>query len=198
MSAKAATNTAAERAYTEPQNYGPDKGNAILAAWQGLYWLFGARAEGFRVTPEGVYVDGLTMWSDYSPTDIVEDISRRNRRLDLIETYPIVQGENPPPFATSQDVTLYMVQFWKGSQGDNSSRSPQYLRKASAEFKQTVGLKAKRGPRRKIFRVDALNEIDPTAFKDVEISEIDAFIATLKEAKASIVEHNSTVENPTA
>jgi hypothetical protein len=185
MSAKTATTTVEERTRTEPLNYGPDKGNAILAAWQGLHWLFGAEADSFNVTPEGVYVNGLTMWSDYTPTQIVEDISKKERRLDLIFTYPIVNGENPAPFATSQEVTLYMVQFFRGSQEDGSSKSPQYLRKAAADFKATVGLKAKRGPKRKIFRLDNLDAIDPTMLKDVDPSDLDHLMAAIREAKAA-------------
>lgn len=185
MSAKTTTNGAEERTLTEPQNYGPDKANAVLAAWQGLYHLFGARAVSFKVTAEGVFVEGLTIWSEYNLSQIVEDINKRDRRLDLIELYPIVQGENPPDFESSQEITLFMVQFFRGSVEDNSSKSPQYLRKAAADYKRTIGLQAKRGPKRKIFRLDNLDAIDPTMLKDVDSADLDHLMAAIREAKAA-------------
>ena len=180
-----ATTSVAERTHTEPLNYDPDRGNAILAAWRGLYWLFGARAESFSVTPEGVFVNGLTVWGDYNPEQIVADISKKDRRLELVPTYFYVMGVAPEPFANSQEVTQFMVQYFRGSVEDNSSKSPAYLRKAAAEFKAIVGLKAKRGPKRKIIRLDNLDAIDADTLKGVDSAELDKLMAVIRETMAA-------------
>lgn len=165
---------------TESLNYGPDKGGAILAAWRGLYWLFGARVDAFHVTPEGILVEGLTMAGDYNPSTIVEDISKKNRRLELVPTYFYVNGTPPEPFDISQEITQFMVQFFRGSVEENSSRAPQYLRKAAAEFKTSVGLKSKRGPKRKVIRVDQLENVDMEVLKQVPLDELEKFMETLR------------------
>ena len=146
--------------------YGPDKGSAILAAWQGLYHLFGARAS-FRVTPEGVFVDSLTCNPQYDVDTIVEDISKHNRRLELIPTLFWVQGEAPADFADVAAITALMVQYWRGSVEDNTSKTPAYLKDAVADYKANRNLLKKRGPKRKIFRLDSLDDIDETTLKGI-------------------------------
>jgi len=172
-------------ARTEPLNYGPDKGGAILAAWRGLYWLFGARVDAFRVTPEGILVEGLTMAGDYNPSTIVEDISKKNRRLELVPTYFYVNGTPPEPFEISQEITQFMVQFFRGSVEENSSRAPQYLRKAAAEFKTSVGLKSKRGPKKKVIRIDQLENVDVETLSQIPVAELEKFMETLQSIRDS-------------
>lgn len=152
-------------------------GNAVLAAWQGIYHLFDGRAK-FEVTPDGVIVHDFTVDAKYDPEQIVKDISHRNRRLDLIPTYLWVQGENPEPFVDAKEMTQFMVQYFRGAVEEGSSRSPKYVRDAVQNFKAGNNLAKKRGPRKKIFRVDNLSELDASALVGVNASEL----ARLKEA----------------
>ena len=149
-----------------PVNYGPDKGSAILAAWQGLYHLFGARGT-FRVTEDGVFVDNLYCDPQFNLDQIVTDISKHNRRLELVPTYFWVQGQEPAYFADVAAITAFMVQYFRGSVEDGTSKTPAYLKDAVANSKATHNLLKKRGPRRKVFRLDALDDIDETALKNI-------------------------------
>jgi len=151
---------------TPTKFYGPDKGNAVLAAWQGMYHLFGARGS-FRVTPDGVFVDNLTCDPKYDLDQIVEDISKHNRRLELIPTLFWVNGEVPADFADVSAITALMVQYWRGSVEDNSSKTPTYLKDAVADYKATRSMLKKRGPKRKVFRLDSLDDIDEQTLKGI-------------------------------
>jgi hypothetical protein len=164
---------------TQPITVGVENGagNAVLAAWQGIYHLFGGRAN-FEITTDGVIVNDFTVDAKYDAEQIVQDISHRNRRLDLIPTYLWVQGEEPEPFADAKEMTQFMVQYFRGSVEEGSSRAPKYVRDAVQNFKSNNNLAKKRGPRKKIFRVDNLSELDASALVGVNASEL----ARLKEA----------------
>ena len=148
------------------KNYGPDKGGAILAAWKGMYHLFGAQGT-FRVTPEGVFVDNLSVGPEFDLDQIVEDISKHNRRLELIPTLFWVNGETPADFADVSEITAFMVQYFRGSVEDNSSKTPTYLKDAVASYKANRNLLKKRGPKRKVFRLDSLDDIDESTLKGI-------------------------------
>jgi hypothetical protein len=164
--------------------YGPDKGSAVLAAWQGLYHLFGARAT-FRVTPDGVFVDNLTCDPKYDMDQIVEDISKHNRRLELVPLIFWVQGQAPDDFADVAAITALMVQYWRGSVEDNSSKTPGYLKDAVADYKATRNLLKKRGPKRKVFRLDSLDDIDESTLKGISPEALSRLRETINAAMAA-------------
>jgi hypothetical protein len=191
--AKANATTEAETR-TQPITVGTENGagNAVLAAWQGIYHLFGGRAT-FEVSPDGVIVNDFTVDAKYDPEQIVLDISHRNRRLDLIPTYLWVQGEEPEPFADAKDMTQFMVQYFRGAVEEGSSRSPKYVRDAVQNFKANNNLAKKRGPRKKIFRVDNLSELDASALVGVNASEL----ARLKEAVERALSAQNKIDEQT-
>ena len=156
-------------------------GNAVLAAWQGIYNLFGGSAS-FEITPDGVMVNDFTVDAPYDPAQIAKDVSHRNRRLDLLEVYPWIQGEAPSEFTTAQEITQWTVQFLRGAVDDNSSRAPKYVRDASAAYKAEHGFAKKRGPRKKIFRAENLGEIDETTLANVQPEELEKLQETLARA----------------
>ena len=132
--------------------------SALLAAWQGIYWLFGGRVDSWEVTPAGVIAHGFSVEGSYLPEKIIEDISHKARRVDFVSGYNAVLGNEPPKFNDSQEMTTYMVQNFKGSVEDGTSRTPAYVRNAASDYKAANGLKKRRGPSRKILRLDALDE----------------------------------------
>lgn len=196
--------TQTENARSATITVGPENGagNAVLAAWQGIYHLFGGRGN-FEITTDGVIVNDFSVDGRYDPEQIVKDISHRNRRLDLVPTYLWVQGQEPEAFTDAKEMTQYMVQYFRGSVEEGSSRAPKYVRDAVANFKAAHNLAKKRGPRKKIFRVDNLSEIDETSLVGVNASELaklkDAIEKALASAPATPVAEEGTQEPvPTA
>lgn len=164
--------------------YGPDKGTAILAAWQGLYHLFGARGS-FRVTPDGIFVDNLTVDPKYNADEIVEDISKHNRRLELIPAYFWANGEVPEDFTDVAKITAFMVQYFRGSVEENSAKTPTYLKDAVADYKATRSLLKKRGPKRKVFRLDSLEDIDEETLAGINPEALARLRETINAAMAA-------------
>jgi hypothetical protein len=184
--------TNVENTWTDPKDYGPvDGGNNILAAWQGLYWLFNARVDRFDATPEGVYAVGFRVDSQYDPDKIVHDIStkgdkRVERRLDLIPAIDYVRDSEtvPPLFADSNAMTQFMAQYARGS-GDSDGRSPDYFKGAIADYKKQHGLAIKRGRPPKTIKIEALTSIDESLLANIDIEELEKFKATIERSLAS-------------
>lgn len=180
---------------SQGRNFSPlDGGNAILAAWRGLYHIFGARVNSFVVTEDGVFVNGLTMNDQYDIDTVVGDIGaskNRNRRLELIPNYFYVNGEEPQPFNDSAEITAWLVATFRGSIDDSSTKSPAYARKAVADFKKAQNLYKQRGPKRKVIRLDNLKELDESVLLNIDIDDLLAFQTLIsktvadKEASAS-------------
>jgi hypothetical protein len=180
---------------TEPVNFGGNQAAAILSAWQGVYHLFGFRADTIEVIDGGIVITGLTSWSQYDPAVIAEDISKRDRRIELTTHYGYLSGAVPADFVSAQEITQFMVQFWRGSTaGEGASRTPAYLRQAAKEYKAERNMGSKRGPKRKTIHLNKLNEVDVDLFKSLDDSEIDSLLATLTAAKAA----NADAGVPTA
>lgn len=166
--------------WTDPQNYGPkDGGNNILAAWQGLYWLFNARVDRFDVTSDGVVAVGFSVDKQYDPDKIVHDISTKGdktveRRLDLIPAYFYLNGETPPLFADSNAMTQFMAQYFRGA-GETEGRSPDYVKAAIAAYKKEHGLAVRRGRPPRTIKIEALASIDPAVLATVDPEELRKF-----------------------
>jgi hypothetical protein len=144
---------------TKPINVGPDKTNGLLAAWDGIYHLFGGRVESWDITPEGIVAQGFSVDSQYNPDTILTDINRRDRRPLLFPTILWIQGIEPALFESNQSITTFMVQYFKGSVEEGTSRSPLYVRQAAGAYKERTGTKVKRGPKPKTLQFKNLNEV---------------------------------------
>jgi hypothetical protein len=179
--AKATAELVTSEEETVQYNFAPmEGGNAILAAWRGLYWLFGARASKFNVTTDGVFVDNLTVDPEYDVMTIVRDIGgtkNRNRRLELIPPMLWAQGEEPEPFSDAGEMTAWLVANFKGSVDETSTKSPAYARKAVADYKKAHNLYKARGPKRKVIRLDNLKEIDESILSNIDLDDLKALQA---------------------
>jgi hypothetical protein len=172
---------------TEPKDFGPDTGsNNILAAWQGLYHLFGARVERWDVTKDGVFAIGLTFQSDLVPdTDtVVRDISYRgdkfvNRTIELYPAYFDVQGIAPEEFEDAGAMTQWMAKFFRGAGEGETNRSPQYVKDGIAKNKTARGLAARRGRPPKKIEIESIGSIDESVLSQVNHDELARLQATL-------------------
>ncbi len=166
--------------YTDPINLNPEQSRSVLAAWKGIYHFFGGRVQNWAVTEDGVVAEGFTVEKPYEPEQIITDISNRTRRVELYPAIMWINGSAPDDFATSQEMTNFMVQYFRGSVEEGTAKAPAYVRQAVAEYKGTLGVKTRRGPKRKVFRLDNLSELDETMLKDVNTDELERLQALIK------------------
>lgn len=161
-------------------------GNAITAAYRGLYWLFDARVERFEVTPDGITVHGLTVGDTYDVDTIINDIFRRGDktvqpRLNFFDTFGIVNGEIPAAFVNADQLTAWMVRYMKGG-----SRSPKYVKDAIQAYKEAQGIAVHRGRPRKVVRITEIGQLDTSALREVPKEEREALLATLAAIEDSV------------
>jgi hypothetical protein len=185
-SAKAETEDSTTPERSEKIDLSPTEGRAVLAAWRGIYHLFKGQVDQWQVVPnEGVLAKGFSVRGLDDPRQLIKDISGRERRLDLLTVYPWINGQEPEPFSDAQEMTAYMVQFFKGAVEDGSAKSPQYVKRAVADFKAEHDLTKKRGPRRKVIRLDNLDDVDADALKDIDVNDLSKLQATIEKAMAA-------------
>lgn len=174
---------------------------ALLAAWRGAYHFFGARVENWEVTsptsenPDGgLVIHGLTMNGDLNSNQVLDDLSRRERRVDFLPAYQtIVNGVEPQDFTDPQDITNFSVSMMiKGSGEDGTTKTPEYVRNSISNYKAAHGLATRRGPRRKIIRLDNLDELDEATISQIDPEQLAAFLAKAQNVAAS---QTQTVES---
>lgn len=176
---------------TEPMDIGPEYGGNLLAAWEGAYNLFGARfanatpkvGRDFDVLEDGIVLHNITFNGNVDPQALLEDISGRTRRVDLLSAWPILHGENPAPFATSLDMTKWMQQYFRKPGEDG--KSPQYVKDAIATYKREQGFPPRRGRPKKSVRLENLGSIDVTQLAGVDVSELEKLQAVINESIAT-------------
>lgn len=194
---KAATNAATDED-TESRSESIDvtdatQAKALAAAWRGVYHFFGGDVERWEISdpnPDSddpdvrengqLIVHGFTVDGDLgaTPSQVIEDITKRERRLDFLSGYRmIVEGKEPPAFTDPQDMTNFAVLFLKGSVAEGTSKTPEYVRDAISGYKSDHGLASRRGPKRKIIRLDDLKSVDANTIKNIPKDQLDAFLA---------------------
>ena len=168
--------------------------NNILAAWRGLYHLFGARVEEWVVTQDGVFVNGLTFDADIvaDPDQILDDLCFRDgkeikRDLPLVPSYLYVNGNEPEIFADAGSMTLWMAKFFRGAGEGDSTRSPEYVKKAIAAYKNNHNMKTRKGRMPKKIEVQALGSIDPSILATIDAQELERLKTTLENVLKSKV-----------
>jgi hypothetical protein len=82
-------------------------------------------------------------------------------------------------------MTNFMVQYLKGSVEDGTAKTPEYFRKAVADYKGSHGLRTRRGPKRKIIRLDNLGEIDASQLAQIDPQQLEDFLALAKSVSAN-------------
>jgi len=135
---------------------------AFAAAYDGLYHLFGARVSGWSIEDGVLIARGVAFNPLYSAETILTDISRRTRRAPLMPTALWLLDPEfvPAPFATNLDITTFMVQYFKGSTGEDNSKSAQYVKDAAAAYKDATGTRVKRGPNVRTINLKNLSELN--------------------------------------
>lgn len=171
---------------TEPVNIGPDRGSQqIVAGWDGLYWLFGARAERFDVTPEGIYAIGVTMSAQYDLSKIVADMMEHGpKRIDLLPTYFWLSGAIPDQLDDSVVIQQYGIQFFRGAGEKDTSKFPDYFKTAAAEYKKAFNVGAPRGRKRTVVKleVESLDSVSEEMLEGVGWEKLDALRRTVEAA----------------
>lgn len=169
----------------ETLTLGPSEGgNTVFAAWPGLYHLFGARVERFDIEDNGIVAVNLTFNPKYDAKTIINDIYQRgdkvvNSRLELFPGHFQLLGQEPAPFTTADACTSWMTKTFKGAEGGEGNRSPQYAKDAIAEYKTTKGFAVPRGRPRKVIRISEIGSLNESVLEDVEPQELTKLKETL-------------------
>lgn len=175
---------------------GGDDALGVMAAWQGLYHAFGARFESVDVTPDGLVIYGLSTTDQYDPDKIVSDLNTSNRRVPLFPTIFYIQGGEPAPFNTAQEMTAWTVQNFRGSVEKDSTRTPKYVRDAFNDIKRELGIGGKRGPKPKTINLKNLQTLDASVLRNAGVSKDD--LAALVAVAQSVIDEASAAEATTA
>jgi hypothetical protein len=156
----------------------PEESNNLLAAYRGLNEFLGCNVGDWEINwdKEEVTAKGVSFNEGIDADQVIRDISLFPRKIDFFNGLRTVIGRVPQvPFSNSQEMTNFMVLYFKGAVEEGSFKAPLYLRNAVQEYKRTHGLELKRGPKPR--RVIRLDEIAPE-----DIAEIQA---ALDKAKTS-------------
>jgi hypothetical protein len=163
----------------------PEQSNSILAAWQGVYNLFGGRAD-WKITDDGIIAENFSVNPEFDAETIIKDLSGHNRRVALYPTVLYLNGTAPANFANPQEVTNFMVQYFRGSVEEGTSKAPEYVRKAAADYKVAAGIAVKRGPKpKRVIHLDNLSELDEAQLRDVSTEELDKLQDLIRSIQAS-------------
>jgi len=177
---------------TDPIDVGPDRAQALAAAYDGIYHLFGGRVESWLTTEDGLIANGFTVDGKYDPESILSAVAAHVRRAPLMPTLKWINGMEPDHFSNSQAVTTFTVQYYKGTDGEGSSKVPEWVRKAAQEYKEgRENFYQKRGPKPKAIQFKNLSEVNPEVLINagVEVTDLQHLIevatAAMESKKAS-------------
>ncbi len=165
-----------------PVVYGPEqRSDVIVAAWQGLYHLFGMRWESVEIREDGLYISNLTGGDGYDFRTILDDLSTSKHRVPLLPTINWIMGEAPASFTTPAQLTAWVTQFMKSP---GRGKSPQYAKDAVAAYKAANPdvFTAKRGRPRSIKPIN-IGEINEALLEGVDPSELEQLQATIDSVK---------------
>lgn len=164
-----------------PVVYGPEQGSeTIVAAWQGLYHLFGSRWEQIELKEDGFYITNLSVGEGFDLATVLSDLSVSKHRIGLLPAMRWVLGEVPAHFGTtpasaSLALTAWMTQFMKAP---GRGKSPKYAKDAIVAYKEANGLAVARGRPRKPKSID-FSAIDEAALEGVKFEELESLQAVI-------------------
>lgn len=177
-----------------------EHGGNVLAAWRGIYHLLGGRADKFNVIPgKGIEVKGFSVSGQYDPNQVVTDVSGRDRRGNLLDSLPILNGEAPPAFtgeSASLDMTKWMQQFFRTPGTDG--KSPEYIKDAIKAYKTEQGFPGRRGRPKRIIRIDQLGKLDIATLAQVNLDDLNALEDLINKVRAQNNGANSSAESTEA
>jgi hypothetical protein len=165
----------------------PPESVGVLAAWQGLYWAFKGRFEGYDMTPEGIVLKGVTFDGGTNVENLIRDVNRKNRRVPLYPTINYLNGHEPEGFATAQEMTVFGVGNFRGAEGEGSTRVPKYVREAFSRLKVAQGISGRRGPKPRSINLKNLSSLDASTLKSAGVTpeDIQHLISVANEVAAS-------------
>lgn len=181
---------------TEPIDVAGQDALGLASAYAGLYHLFDARVESWDVTTDGLVAHNFTVDSEYDPELIVKHINLKNRRAPLFPAILSIINPNvaPPEFENALEVTTFMVNFWKGSMGEDSSKVPEYVRTAASRMKERNGTKVRKGPKIRTLNLKNVKDFNVDTLKNAGISRED--IEYLISVSQSALDSVDNTESP--
>jgi len=174
---------------TAPIDVAAPDSTGVIAAWQGLYHAFGARFESVAATVEGLLITGLTFDAQYDAETVIRDVNVKGRRVQLFPTILWINGEAPEAFVDAQEMTTWQVANYRGTVEGGATRTPEYVRKAFAALKASMGIASKRGPKPKTINLKKMGNFNADVLRNAKVSSEDLalLIAAATEAQASLV-----------
>lgn len=194
MAKNSSKSTAVETpARTEPIDVAGQNALGLASAYAGLYHLFDARVESWDVTTDGLVAHNFTVDGKYDPERIIHDINLKDRRAPLFPAIlSIVNPDVPPPaFENSLEITTFMVNFWKGSMGENSSKVPEYVRVAASDMKERNGTKVRKGPKVRTINLKNVRDVNADTLRNAHLSPEDIQYL-IDQAQAALVTTEAT------
>lgn len=191
----ATATTASNR--TDPQNFGPDSDSVnIAAAWQGLYWILGARVDRWDISDNGeLFAIGLTFPTDYVPStdEVVHDVSYHgdkhiSRSLDFLPFYPVFNGDEPTRFEDAASLTLWMSKFTRSANEGESNRSPEYVKVGIRRYKAENGLSSHVGRPASKVAIESLADLPADVLGRLSQADRERLAATLLSITPTIEE----------
>jgi hypothetical protein len=157
---------------TTPINVGPDLSTGLISAWDGVYYVFGGRFNGFDITEDGgIVIKEFSVDAKFDVTQILRDLNASTHKPRLSPTLSWLMGNKPEFFATDQDMTTWLVQSFKGSVPEGVNKSPEYARKAMGDLKTAYNIKRKQGPKPRSIPFKNLINISAEALKGVATTD---------------------------
>lgn len=158
---------------------------ALGAAWRGTYHFVGGRVENWEIVPPTednptgeLIAHGFSVNGGLDPNQIISDITGKDRRLEFFPFYFNVTNPDyvPMDYTNPQDMTNFLVQYLKGSVDEGTAKTPEYWRTGVANYKSGLGIRTRRGPKRKVIRLDELENLDPSQLAEIEPDALDKFL----------------------
>jgi len=158
---------------------------ALAAAWRGTYHFVGGRVDNWEIVPPSedspvgeLIAHGFSVNGGLDPDRIISDISGRDRRLEFFPFYFTATDPNyvPLDYVNPQDMTNFLVQYLKGSMEEGTAKTPEYWRDGVAKYKAGLGIRTRRGPKRKVIRLDELDTLDASQLAEIEPDALAHFL----------------------
>jgi hypothetical protein len=166
-------------------NVAPDRAEALAAAFDGIYHIFGGRVESWGTNEDGLFANGLTVDGRFDPEMILNAITSHVRRAPLMPTLRWINGEAPADFANSQAVTTFTVQYFKNA---NDSKVPEWVRAAAQEYKNgREGFYQRRGPKPRAIQLKDISSVNVGTLTaaGVNIADLEHLVQVAQEALAA-------------
>jgi len=166
------------------ESLSPDESTCLLAAFRGLSEILGCTVDewGFDYESNCFIAKGVSFKEGIDPAQVIRDISMYPRRVDFIDGGRAIMGLSQIPYTSTNEMTQFMVQSFKGSVVEGTSKAPTYLRQAVQDYKNAHGFGTKRGPKpKRTIRLDDLDSVDALSLDKDEVIRLKEIIRKAEE-----------------